>query len=53
MGEFYDDFVYERITGTGDPLFTSVGYITTDINTCCYSTNIPQQKLDPWLRATR
>jgi histone acetyltransferase MCC1 len=26
MDEFYDDLVYGRMTGTGDPLFTSVGY---------------------------
>jgi histone acetyltransferase MCC1 len=56
MDEFYDDLVYERMTGTGDPLFTSVGYITTDSNSsssCCYSTTIPQQQqqqqqLEPW-----
>jgi histone acetyltransferase MCC1 len=52
MDEFYDDLVYERMTGTGDPLFTSVGYITTDSNSSsssCYSTTIPQQQhLEPW-----
>jgi GNAT superfamily N-acetyltransferase len=26
MDEFYDDLVYERMTGTGEPLFTSIGY---------------------------
>ena len=32
VDEFYDDLVYERMTSTGDPLFTCVGTTTTTIH---------------------